>query len=93
MSMRYKLLHKYFSIIFIIATLMGVFHHHNDLQIHNDCQICTIQSSIANADTPSKTAYFTKLNILHDNLTLKLITSDSNTLTYPLHARAPPKIV
>jgi len=91
--MKYKFLHKYFSIIFIIATLMGVFHHHNDLKIHNDCQICTIQSSIADADTPSQTPYFTQLDILHDILVPKLICLHSKTLTNPLHARAPPKIV
>ena len=91
--MRYKFLHKYISIIFIIATLIGVFHHHDDFKIHNDCQICTIQSSIADTDTPSQTSYFTQLDILHDNLALKLISLDSKTITSPLHARAPPKIV
>jgi len=91
--MKYKFLHRYFSIIFIIATLMGVFHHHNDLKIHNDCQICTIQASIANADTPIQTPYFTQLDILHDNLIVKLISLDSKTIINPLHARAPPKIV
>ena len=91
--MIYKFLRKYISIIFIVATFMGVFHHHNDLKSHNDCPICTLQSSIADADTPTQTPYFTKLNILHDDLILKLISLHSKGITNPLHARAPPKIV
>lgn len=91
--MKYKFTHRYLSIIFILATLLGVFHHHDDLNVHNDCQICTIQSTIADADTPSQTSYFTKLDILHDNTVVKFINLHSKTVTNPLHARAPPKIV
>ncbi len=50
-----KWLRKYFVTLFVLATLMGVFHQHNDLQVHEDCQICTITSSIADGDIPQDT--------------------------------------
>jgi hypothetical protein len=56
-----KLAKKYFLSLFIVATFLGVFHHHNDFQPHNDCQICTIQSNIADADTPIIPRYIQKL--------------------------------
>jgi hypothetical protein len=84
---------QYISIIFILATFMGVFHHHNDFKQHNDCQICTIQASIADADTPVAVVYFTRLNIASTS-TLKIQKiSHAKTVTNPLKARAPPTIV
>ncbi len=56
-----KLAKKYFLSLFIVATFLGVFHHHNDFQSHNDCQICTIQHNIADADTPTIPYYLQKL--------------------------------
>jgi len=90
--MKPKFLSRYFSIIFIVATLMGVFHHHDDLKQHNDCQICTIQNSIADSDTPLEVIYLTKL----ENLSQCIISIPANSqikeIQNPLNARAPPKI-
>jgi len=90
--MKPKFLSRYFSIIFIIATLMGVFHHHDDLKQHSDCQICTIQNTIANSDIPVEVIYLTKL----ENLSESIISIPTNLhikkIQNPLNARAPPKI-
>lgn len=83
---------KYLSIIFIVATFMGVFHHHNDFKQHNDCKICTVQSSIANADTPVTPCYITKLELVHESVVGSLASLHVSKVYNALHARAPPKI-
>ncbi len=90
--MKLKFFKNYFSIIFVVATLMGVFHHHDNLKPHNDCQICTIQSSIADADTPVEKFYLTSLK-LEVEATLAPLFSliQKESYTY-LQARAPPFI-
>lgn len=81
---------KFFSIIFVIATFMGVFHHHDDFKPHNDCQICTIQSSIADADTPSETLYLSQIEIFSQIAISKFPTLHEHKQFIPLRARAPP---
>lgn len=83
---------KYLSIIFVFATLMGVFHHHHDLKQHNDCQICSIQSSIANADTPVDVVYLSQLDIASESIVVKFINLHSKKTKNYLNARAPPYI-
>jgi len=91
--MLFKFIKKYFSVIFITATLISVFHQHGDLKLHTDCQICVLQSSVENVDTPSETAYFTKLDIFQDNLSLTYTNSYYKTFIYSTQTRAPPSIV
>ena len=81
---------KYLSIVFILATFLGVLHHHNDLKQHSDCKICTLQSSIAHADTPVDVVYLTKLDIYAESILIKLTNLHSKELTNLLYARAPP---
>ncbi len=70
--MKLSFLKRYFSIIFIVATFMSVFHHYNDLKLHSDCKICAVSSSILNADIPTKISYITKLNITAEPIVIKL---------------------
>ena len=91
--MKYKFLKKYFSIVFVVATLMGVFHHHNDLKTHADCQICTIQSSIADADTPVETLYLTPLKQISEATLTSLEKPLQKEHLTPLIARAPPLFI
>jgi len=90
--MSLKLGRKYFSIIFIVAMFMGAFHHHNDLKQHNDCQVCTIQTNIANGDLPTESVYFTSLEIIREAISTKLTNICQNRPQNQLNARAPPKI-
>jgi len=90
--MKSKFLNKYFSIIFVIATFIGVLHHHNDLKQHNNCQICNIQSNIANADTPVVAIYFTKLSFVSEAILAQLQTLISPTIQDNYNSRAPPKL-
>jgi len=90
--MKNRLLHRYISIIFLLASLLGALHHHNDLQKHSDCQICTIQSNIVDTDTPTETLYLTELLLSSD----ATITTLSHSITLDkanlYHSRAPPKL-
>lgn len=83
---------NYFSIIFVVASLIGVFHHHNNLQAHSDCQICTIQSSIADADTPVQTFYLSTLKHISESTLTPLFSLIQKKNTHSLQARAPPHI-
>jgi len=71
---------------------MGVFHHHNDLKQHNDCKICMLQASIANADTPVDAVYLTSLNLFSESIIAPLQNLCVRKISYQLQARAPPKI-
>jgi len=89
-AMKARNLSRYISILFIVATFMGVFHHHNDLASHNDCQICTLQNTIADADTPTEVCFLSKIEIYSLAITSQLPVLHQK---YPLNilgARAPP---
>jgi hypothetical protein len=88
--MRFKLLKKYFSIVFLLATLMGVFHHHEDHKQHSDCQVCTIQSNISNADIPTDTDYLSKIELFTEAVVSKLPHLHECKTLILLKARAPP---
>jgi hypothetical protein len=80
----------YISFIFIIATLLGVMHHHNDLQEHQDCKVCVVQSDIFNADIPVDTIYVQNLFFnKKDYIDFSLSLSNKKTHTYA-QVRAPP---
>ncbi|WP_297483572.1 hypothetical protein [Sulfurimonas sp.] len=88
--MKHSFLRKYFSIIFLVATLLGSMHHHNDLKQHNDCKICIIHASMANADTPVDIIYVSQLDIFHEAIIKQLVSFHSTEFINPLNARAPP---
>ncbi len=84
-------LSKYFATVFVLATLMGVFHHHSDLQTHEDCQICVIASSIADGDTPTPKVYITTVKKVSYTLETNYLLFYSDAPYNSLNARAPPK--
>ncbi len=83
---------KYFSIVFVLAMFVGVLHHHDTLQVHNDCQICVIQSNIVDIDTPIQSTYLTDIELK----SYSPLTEFKNLQNYKkyqkLQARAPPVI-
>jgi len=88
--MKQKLVAKYISIIFIIATFMGTLHYHNDIQEHNDCQICTIQNDLTNVDTPSDVEYVQSDLIQNKAILTSLKNFQQQKNTFTFSARAPP---
>ncbi len=88
----FRWIRRYFSIVFVLATLLGVMHHHDGYKIHNDCKICTINSNIVDGDTPVETLYLTKLELKSESILTKLQNLHSKKHYNTLQARAPPKI-
>lgn len=88
--MKKKFLVKYLSIIFILASMMGSLHHHNDMQVDNDCQICTISHNVIDIDTPTDLNYFTLLSKISEApiSSLKSLQIQEKQLSFS--ARAPP---
>jgi len=87
-----KWLRKYFSIVFVLATLLGSMHHHNDLKQHNDCQICTIQSNLSHADTPVDTLYIQDITLQAQTPVAALSNLIASAAQIKCTARAPPFI-
>ena len=83
---------KYFVVIFVIATFMGVFHHHNDFKQHLDCKIHLLKTNLAAIDTPVEVTYLTQLSVVSDAVIMPLFNLHSDLLQKSLHAREPPKI-
>ena len=85
-----KFIRRYISTLFIVAMSMGVFHHHNDLKQHNDCQICTISHNLVDIDTPIEVSYLTTLTLKSDSITAKLADLHQKAVISTLQVRAPP---
>ena len=88
--MTYKFMHKYLSIVFLLASFMVTFHYHNDLKAHSDCQICTISASVTTIDTPNNVLYLTPLTILHEAILSTLPRFTSKHIDSYNNSRAPP---
>ena len=86
-----KWLRKYLAVVFVLASLLGSMHHHNDLKQHNDCQICTIQSSLSHADTPVDTLYLTHITLKAETPVAILTNLVASATHIALKARAPPQ--
>ncbi len=86
-----KWIRNYFSIVFVFATLVGVLHHHEDLQVHNDCQICIVQSNIVDGDIPTPNICFANLNIQSEAVITRFQNLHIHEKSQILQARAPPK--
>jgi len=85
-----KFIRQYISALFIVAMSMGIFHHHNDLKQHNDCQICTISHNLTDIDTPIVVSYLTTLTLQSESITAKLSDLHQKKVTSTLKSRAPP---
>lgn len=85
-----KFIRRYISTLFIVAMSMGVFHHHNDLKQHNNCQICTISHNLVDIDTPIEVSYLTTLTLKSDSITAKLADLHQKAVISTLQVRAPP---
>lgn len=71
---------------------MGVFHHHNDLKPHHECQICNIESIIEDMDLPQEHFYLEKIDNEVEAILTSLSTQAQEKIVSTLQARAPPTI-
>ncbi len=84
-------LSKYFVTVFVLATLMGVFHQHCDLQTHENCQVCLVTSNIADGDTPIQRVYLRELSKLFYALEVNFTILYASEVYNPINSRAPPQ--
>ena len=84
-------LRKYFAVVFMLASLLGGMHHHNDLKQHSDCKICIVQSTMLDADTPTPTYCMDELVLFAQTPATLFATLISYTRRTTLTARAPPQ--
>ena len=50
--MRNSYIKKLLASLFLVATFLGAFHHHNDTGVHQDCPIHILEASIVSGDIP-----------------------------------------
>lgn len=50
--MRVSNVKKLFASLFLVATFLGAFHHHDDTGIHQDCPIHILEASLVSGDIP-----------------------------------------
>ncbi|MEN4045449.1 MULTISPECIES: hypothetical protein [unclassified Sulfurimonas] len=85
-----KILRKYFAALFVLATLMAVFHHHSDLEVHEDCQICSISSNIFDGDIQREPVYLPTLGQTLCFVPVSTLFIYINEIYTPRNPRAPP---
>ncbi len=83
---------KYIGIVLFVATLMGSFHHHHDGKQHNDCKVCTVQSTIVDADTPLKSVYLSYLENCSEVIVTSLFPLHNAGYISNVNPRAPPQL-
>ena len=88
--MKKKLLVRYLSFIVIVTLSLGFFHHHNDIQDHNDCDICVLQQNITDIDTPIDVNYLTLFSIPSEATITSLQSLQTQEYHSTFSARAPP---
>ena len=81
---------RYLGIIFIVATLMGGFHHHNDLKQHNNCPICIINANLFSGDETPKATYLQDIEFISEATIKPLKTLHDIKLIKSLKASSPP---
>ena len=83
-------LRKYFIVIFAVATLLGVLHHHDDFKQHSNCQLCLLKSNLSHADASAGAHTLPNLDFVKERIVCilpdPLIFSSKNTI----QVRAPP---
>ena len=50
--MRDSYIKKLLASLFLVATFLGAFHHHNDIGVHQDCPIHILEASLVSGDIP-----------------------------------------
>jgi len=85
-----NILKRCFSIVFLLSMFVTVSHHHDDLKVHNDCQICVLQSNVTNSDLPPQNVYLSDLTALFEIISTSPTIVYSQKPTTLLHQRAPP---
>ncbi len=87
--MRYSYVKKLLASLFLLATFLGAFHHHDDTGVHQDCPIHILEASIVSGDVPL-ISLLEKIEIIYE-IPPEAIAIHSDTSGYfGYFGRAPP---
>ncbi len=92
-SMNKHVVKVYIAIVFLVITLMGSFHHHDDLAQHDDCQLCVILAHSNYSDVPSDVVYLGEVRHILESIPPKYENLYAFIKITDLNSRAPPSIL
>jgi len=75
----------------LVSTLLGALHHHSDLKVHSDCNICTLQANMGAADICAASSAM-PLSFAYYSPTFKPFSVPRFKCAHRLSVRAPPYI-
>ena len=75
--------------MFLVATFLGAFHHHDDAGLHQDCPIHILEASLVSGDIPL-TSILEKIEVVYQ-LPLEAVVAHTDTsVHFGYFGRAPP---
>ncbi len=75
--------------MFLVATFLGAFHHHDDTGLHQDCPIHILEASLVSGDIPL-TSLLGKIEIVYQILPEAIVTHTDTSVYFGYFGRAPP---
>ena len=87
--MRYSYVKKLLASLFLVATFLGAFHHHDDTGVHQDCPIHILEASIVSGDIPL-ISLFEKIDISYQIPQEALNINIDTSVHFGYFGRAPP---
>ena len=87
--MRLHYVKKLLASLFLVATFLGAFHHHDDTGVHQDCPIHILEASIISGDITLE-SLLEKIDIAYQ-VPLETIDQHRDTsVNFTYFGRAPP---
>jgi len=81
---------KLLASLFLVATFLAAFHHHDDGGLHHDCPVHILEASIISGDIPPASSLLGKIeNVYQMPLEATHIYTDSS-VHFAYSGRAPP---
>lgn len=80
---------KIAAVVLLLSTLLGALHHHGDLKMHSDCNICTLQTNMGAADICTAPGVV-PLSFVYYPPAFKPLSVPRLKSTHRLSVRAPP---
>ncbi len=75
--------------MFLAATFLAAFHHHDDAGVHEDCPIHILEASIISGDIPPK-SLLEKIEIVYQTPLEAIVPHPDTSVTTTYFGRAPP---
>jgi len=80
---------KLLASLFLVATFLGAFHHHDDTGLHQDCPIHILEASIASGDIPL-ISLLEKIEVIYQVSQEAIVLHTDTSAYFAYFGRAPP---